>query len=185
MTGKSTPAAAASQISLEQAVKKLAEFAVEREDLKILLQTLPADAGLDKTALEYEFQFLKIVCAGWAISYFMENSEARALLAESFWLEIKIFSETISQLTATSSGIEINYFEVLKERADIYIKAINLEASEADPALAIGLTLADICGYQEQPLIITSGRRIFNVTLAGVKSYLESIEIMKTQQIIH
>ena len=165
-------------VSLSQATEQLTEFAVEREDLKILLQILPDDAGLDKTALEYEFQFLKIVCTGWAISYFMEDSTTRTQLAESFWMGIKDFSETISQLASTSAGVDISYFDVLKERADIYIKALNMDSSESDPALAIGLMLAEICGCQEQSLIVTSGRRIFNVTLAGMKSYLASIKIL-------
>lgn len=171
------------EVTLEQATEALAGFAVERDDLKILLATLPDDAGLNKTTLEYEFQILKVVCTGWAISYYMVDQVARTKLGASFWEAIQSFSETISQMTSLSAGIDISYFDVLRERADIYIKAIAMDATEPDPAMVIGLVFADICGSRDQSLVVTSGRRVFNVTLAGVKNYLETIHIIDIENL--
>lgn len=166
--------------TLEQATDVLTGFALDREDIKILLQALPDASGLDKTTLEYEFQLLKIVCTGWAIPYFLADKPEKKSLAESFWQAINRFSAEASRLTGASTGLEVNYFDVLKERADIYVQAIHRYSTETEPDRVIGQTLAEICKAPDQSLVVTSGRRIFKATLAGVKQYLAAVTINET-----
>ncbi|MFO8048188.1 MAG: hypothetical protein R6U29_04070 [Desulfosudaceae bacterium] len=169
------------KVTMAEAIRELVNFAVDRQDIKALLQAIPDDetAGpeINKTTLEYELPLLKIVCTGWAISYYLAEHSAKNELAQSFWMAIQEFSEKISEMSRTAAGVDINYFDLIKERADLYIQAMQMNMSEADPAGVIGITFAGICDSPEEPLVITSGKRMFSVSLESVQRYLNAVEL--------
>lgn len=165
---------------MAEAIRELVNFAVDRQDIKTLLQAIPdndaAGPKINKTTLEYELPLLKIVCTGWAISYYLAEHSAKNELAQSFWMAIQEFSEKISEMSRTAAGVDINYFDLVKERADLYIQAMQMNMSEADPAGVIGVTFAGICDNPDEPLVITSGKRMFSVSLESVQRYLNTVE---------
>ncbi len=155
----------------------LLNYAVQREDLKGLVAGLPVEAAVDPVAMEYEIQILKIVSVGWGISYFMGERPEKAALAEAYWGEVRDFSGRISAITTETSGREIDYFQALRERVDIYVNALNHFSDVDDPGPVIGHTFAKLCGDEEDMYTMVSGKRVFHLSLAGVKSYLESVRI--------
>jgi hypothetical protein len=58
---------------VEKAGKDLFNFAVDREDVKVLVANLPEDAGIRGVTAECELQILKIISLGWSISYYKED----------------------------------------------------------------------------------------------------------------
>lgn len=173
------------QITISNVTKTLVNFAVDREDIKALLDAVPAPAdtqnasqALNKTTMEYEIQLLKIVCTGWAVSYYLVDHPRKSELATSFWMAIKSFAEKISSMSSSAAGLDIDYFNLIRARADLYIKAMQMNMTEGDPASVIGITFAEICGSNNEPLLITSGKRMFSITLESVKRYLNTVEIV-------
>ena len=143
----------------------------------------PAETGdaapdLSKTTMEYEIQLLKIVCTGWAVSYYLVEHPHKSELATAFWMAIQEFSEKISEMSSTAAGLDINYFSLIKERADLYIKAMQMNMTEGDPASVIGITFAEVCGSKDEPMMITSGKRMFSITLESIKRYLDAVKIV-------
>ena len=60
--------------ALEQAGEDLFNFAVDRADVKTLLEYLPKETDIMRSKVEYELVILRIVSIGWSISYFLEDS---------------------------------------------------------------------------------------------------------------
>ena len=71
---------------IEKAGNDLFSFASDREDVKTLMALLPEQAEVKRETVEYELQILKIISAGWSITYFMEHSPLKEPLAESWGL---------------------------------------------------------------------------------------------------
>lgn len=69
---------------------------------------------------------------------------------------------------------KIDYFSTLKERVEIYVKALQVYSDVDDPSAVIGPTFAKVCGDEENPLIIASGRSIFSRTLQETRKILKS-----------
>ncbi|MFP4446335.1 MAG: hypothetical protein ACLFPD_08830 [Desulfosudaceae bacterium] len=168
-------------LPVADAARELVNFAVDREDIKLLLQAVPDDnadrPAVNKTTLEYELPLLKIVCTGWAISYYLADDPAKMELARAFWHSIQEFAERISEMSKSAAAVDINYFDLVKERADLYIQAMQLNMTETDPAGVIGVTFAEICGSTEDPLVITAGKRMFAASLESVRRFLEAVEL--------
>ncbi len=166
-------------LSIQETAQNLAAFAIDRTDLKEMLAALPEDAGLNLTTIEYELGILKILSAGWGISFFMPAGDKnKTPLSESFWRMIKEISQNISTLTQTTTGHEIDYFNILKERLDIYIE--NLQANPegtTDPAAVMGPAFAEACGCPDNPMVILTGSKMFSLTLGAVKEYLAAVTI--------
>lgn len=91
----------------------LFDYALEREDIKWLLNGLPHDVGIDPDTVEYELHLLKIVSVGWALSYYLPDGEARAGLLESFWQAIRDVADNLSRTTNMLTGQEVDYFQAL------------------------------------------------------------------------
>jgi hypothetical protein len=62
----------------------------------------------------------------------------------------------------------------LKERIDIYLKALAEVPHVKDPASVIGPTFARLCKNADNVHVIMAGNRIFHMSLEGVKYFLES-----------
>lgn len=166
-------------ISLQQLAQNLAAFALDRTDLKQLMNGIPKDTGLNLTAIEYELQILKILSVGWAVSFFMPAVDKnKTLLSQGFWECIREVSQNISTLTETTTGQEIDYFEILKKRLEVYIRMMKEnQAGGSNPADIMGPAFAFVCGHKDDAVAVLTGTKMFTLTLGGVKEYLNSVEI--------
>ncbi|HUT43168.1 MAG TPA: hypothetical protein VMW95_02435 [Desulfobacterales bacterium] len=59
---------------IEKVRDVLFNFAIDREDIKWLMERLPKEANIKRSTVEYELQILKIISVGWSISYYLENN---------------------------------------------------------------------------------------------------------------
>ncbi len=161
---------------IEKVGENLFEFAIERESLKAILETLPEDAPLNKAKVEYELQILKIITVGWGISFCLEDVTLKQQLSEVFWKAVQEFSQSLSETTSLTIGQDIDYFLVLKERLDTYVDALNKQSHATEPAVVIGPEFARICGNKDEVFTVMSGSRMFISTMGGVKEYLRSVQ---------
>lgn len=157
--------------------ENLFNYAIERDDLKPIVQHLPSASKIDPVTMEYEIQILRIVSVGWGIVYFTARSEMKEALAQTYWNIVQQFSVNISAMSSASAGKDIDYFNILKDRLDVYVNALNVFSDVQDPGPVIGHTYAKLCGDEEDMYVMIAGKRVFHLALAGVKGYLESIEI--------
>ncbi|MBW2099976.1 MAG: hypothetical protein JRG68_04305 [Deltaproteobacteria bacterium] len=165
------------QVTVEEIAGNLVNFSIDRSELKVILQGLPQEAGINPITLEYEIALLKILSVGWGISFFMGEHPKKKELTEVFWNSIHDFSKNISTATSSSIGKELDYFQILKERIDLYINALNLCSDVSDPTSVIGPTFAEVCGDKENACTILAGSKIFCLSIGTVRDYLESVEI--------
>ncbi len=166
-----------SSTSLEKVSENLVNFSVDRDDLNRIMTMLPEDEAVNRVTVEYEIPLLKIVSVGWAIAYFMEEQPEKKALLESFWQAIDEFSKGLSDVTNLTTGADINYFHMIKERVDTYVQALNMQPDAKDPAAVIGPTFAGICNTPDNIHVIMTGNRVFNAAIIGVKEYLAHINI--------
>jgi hypothetical protein len=166
-------------LTVEETAQNLAAFAVDRTDLKTILQSLPAESGLNRVTLEYELGILKILAVGWGISFFMPVSDKnKPILSDAFWQMIQEFSQNISTLTETTTGQPIDYFKILKERLDTYVEQMKHTAEDTiDPSAVMGPAFARACGVPDDPVAMLTGSRMFSLTLGGVREYLAAVTI--------
>ena len=163
--------------NLEKVCENLVNFSVDRDDLNRLMAMLPEDEAVKRVTVEYEIPLLKIVSVGWTIAYYMENRPEKKALLESFWKAIDEFSKSLSDVTNLTTGADINYFHMIKERVDTYVQALNMQPDAKDPAAVIGPTFAGICNTPDNIHVIMTGNRVFNAAIIGVKEYLSHINI--------
>ncbi|MFW5854198.1 MAG: hypothetical protein ACOCW9_02620 [Thermodesulfobacteriota bacterium] len=159
---------------LSQKSEELFNLAIDREDIKQMVEILPKDTEINPVAVEYELQLLKILTVGWGISFFLEEHHEKTVLAETFWESVRTFAQSISTMTSSTTGREIDYFSTLKERVEIYVNALQVYSDVDDPSAVIGPTFAKVCGDEENPLVIASGRSIFSRTLQETRKILAS-----------
>ncbi len=162
-------------VSVQEIGESLANFSLDRESVLFALSRLPDEPSINKVAIEYEIQLLKILSVGWAISYFMEDHLEKSPLIKKFWDVLFEFSKNLSSVTSLTIGKEVDYFKALKERIDIYLKALAEVPHVKDPASVIGPTFARLCENTDNVHVIMAGNRIFHLSLEGVKHFLESV----------
>ena len=167
------------RISVEQLAQNLTTFAIDRTDLKQLLTAIPENSGLNLTTIEYELQILKILSVGWAVSFYMASTDKnKAVLTQAFWESIREISQNISTLTETTTGQNIDYFEILKQRLETYLDTMKVKPDEAqNPASIMGPAFARICSSENNAIAILTGTKMFTLTLGAVKEYLNAVEI--------
>ncbi|WP_299983006.1 hypothetical protein [Desulfobacula sp.] len=166
-------------LAVQQLAQDLAAFAIDRTDLKELLAAIPENSNLNLTAIEYELQILKILSVGWAISFFMPATDKnKGPLTQMFWEFIRETSQNISNLTETTTGQSIDYFEILKQRLNTYLEVMQNNPDEAqNPANIMGPAFASACKCEDDAIAILTGTKIFTLTLGAVKDYLNTVEI--------
>ncbi|HKL00138.1 MAG TPA: hypothetical protein VJ943_07780 [Desulfotignum sp.] len=171
-------------LTIQETAQNLAAFAIDRTDLKEMLAALPQEADLNLTTIEYELGILKILSTGWGISFFMPAGDKnKTPLSESFWHMVKEISQNISTLTETTTGHQIDYFNILKERLDTYIQKLQENPEEAtDLAAVMGPAFAVACKCPDNAIAILTGTKMFTLTLGAVKEYLTAITITDTEQ---
>ena len=161
--------------SIQEIGESLANFSLDRESVNYALSRLPDEPSINKVTIEYEIQLLKILSVGWAISYFMEEHPEKSQLIKKFWDVLFDFSKNLSSVTSLTIGKEVDYFKALKERVDIYLKALAEVPHIKDPAAVIGPAFAGLCENTDNIHVIMAGNRIFHLALDGVKRFLESV----------
>ncbi|HSL60960.1 MAG TPA: hypothetical protein VK885_04190 [Desulfotignum sp.] len=165
--------------TVEETARHLADFAVDRTDLKQLLTSVPKESDLNLITIEYELGILKILAVGWGIAYFMPVSDKnRPVLTDRFWQMIQDFSRHISTLTETTTGRQIDYFDILKDRLDTYVREMHAGSDDTkNPAAVMGPVFAGACGCPDNAVAMLSGSKMFSLTLGAVKEYLAAVTI--------
>jgi hypothetical protein len=164
--------------TLESICNNLAEYAVNRDEIKELVNTMPKDQNINTVTVEYELQLLKIATIGWSVSVYMKENEKKQLFELKFWELIREYSKDISNVTSLMIGHDINYFDLIKQRLDAYIKSLEGSKNEADPASAIGPAFATICKDKENAFVVISGSRLFNYSVRATKEYLDAEKML-------
>lgn len=160
---------------VEQAGEALFSFAIDREDVKILVKHLPKDVSCKPATVEYELQLLKIISTGWSISFFLDKNPLKDRLAEFYWQSIHDFAAKLSETTELMTGHALDYFQVATDRLDMYVAALADKPEALEPAAVIGPEFARQCGNDEDIYTVMTGSRMFVLTVARVKEYLESV----------
>jgi hypothetical protein len=169
-------------IIVEELAINLSTYAIDREDLKALLQTIPEKNDLNMATVEYELQILRILSVGWAISFYMAQQPGKKRVSLLFWEEIRKVATKISTLLETTSGQAIDYFNILKQRLDLYVRAMQKNPDgSSEPTAVMGPAFAAACNAPHNPIAILVGTKMFTLCLGGVKSYLDSLEIESNQ----
>ena len=162
---------------VELAAQDLFDFAVDREDIKAVMAALHPNAQAPRHTLEYELAILKIISVGWSLAYFLEHSPHKQALAENFWAGIREFSQTVSATTGLMTGQDIDYFQVLKDRLNTYVTAMNETPEAKEPAVVMGPEFARACGHADDVFTVMTGARLFIATIGSVKAYLEEVKL--------
>jgi len=164
--------------ALEQAGEDLFNFAIDREDVKWLLSQLPERTDVSLGTVEYELQILKIISVGWGTAYLLENSPDKTPLLELYWKSIYEFSKSLSETTGLMIGKDIDYFELVKDRLDLYVKALSEQSDASEPAAVIGPEFARNCGNRDDLFAFMAGSKMFVSTISRVKEYFEKIHLI-------
>jgi len=161
---------------MEKAAEDLFNFAIDRQDVKWLMTRLPEEADIKREKVEYELQILKIISVGWSISYYLEDSPRKTPLLEFFWKEVYGFSQSLSSTTEMMIGHDIDYFQTLKDRLDMYVAALAQKPDASEPAIVIGPEFARTCGNVDDIFTFMTGSKMFITSSSRVKEYLETFE---------
>lgn len=161
----------------EQAAGDLFNYAIDREDVKWLMDRLPEEADVKRATVEYELPILKIISVGWCLSYYLPGGPQKDELSNLYWTAINDFSKDLSTTTEMMIGQKIDYFETLKERLNIYVKALEQQPEAQDPATIIGPEFAGSCGNADDIFTFMTGSKMFMAVSARVKEYLETIKL--------
>ncbi len=162
---------------LEAVGEDLFNFAIGREDLKWLMDHLPPEADIQRTAVEYELPILKIITVGWSISYYLPDSSRKQTLMAQYWNAVNDFSRDLGQTMEYMIGQDIDYFKVLKDRLDMYVNAMADHPDAAEPAVVIGTEFAKTCGNVKDLFTFMTGSKMFISATGRVKQYLETIKL--------
>ena len=153
--------------------EQLFQFAIDRGEMKTILDALPLEVSEKRVALEYEIQILRIISVGWAIAYFLADSGRKTALGQHFWENVRAFSATLSTSASLTVGSRIDYFDILKQRLNHYVGALDAAGKIPEPAMAIGPAFADVCGNKDDAVAMLAGSKMFAHTIDAVRQYLD------------
>jgi hypothetical protein len=156
-----------------RAGEQLFHFAIDRGDMGAILDPLPVGVPVKRAALEYEIQLLRIIAVGWAIAFFLGDSDLKTPLGQQFWKNIHTFSATLSTSATLAVGSDVDYFDILKQRLDYYVDALEAAGKVPQPAMVIGPAFADVCGAGDDACAILAGSKMFAHTIGAVREYLD------------
>jgi hypothetical protein len=162
---------------IERTGEDLFNFAIDREDVKWLLARLPPEADVKHTTVEYELQILKIIGVGWSISYYLADSPQKNVLLKLYWDAVNEFSRNLTKTMEYLIGQDIEYFQVLKDRLNIYVDALARNPEATEPATVIGPEFSKACGNEDDIFTFMTGSKMFISTTSKVKQYLEAIKL--------
>jgi hypothetical protein len=122
--------------------------------------------------MEYEIQLLRIISVGWAVSFFLADDGPKAEIGQHFWEHVRVFSGTLSTSASLTVGSDIDYFDILKQRLDYYVAALDAAGKIPEPARAIGPAFAGVCGDEDDACAILAGTKMFSHAINAVREYL-------------
>ena len=160
---------------IKKICENLSAFAIDRADLKSILFLIEKKQAVNLVTVEYELALLRIISVGWSLSVNLENHPEKDAFALCFWSLIRELSKDITDISFMTAGESIDYFNIVKQRFDQYLKSLDKSIKKSDPASAIGPVFAEICKEKNNPFVIISGAKIFNLAVSSVKEYLESV----------
>ena len=160
---------------IETAGQELFDYAIDREDVKWLLANLPEAADISRATVEYELQILKIISVGWSITYYLEDYPEKDPLQEWFWKAIFEFARGLTQTTELMIGQDIDYFQTLRDRLDMYVDTLSKNPDTEEPAGVVGPAFAYTCGNAEDIFTTMTGAKMFVTTITRVRAYLDAI----------
>jgi len=163
--------------AIEKTGEDLFDFAIDREDVKWLMERLPPEADVKRTTVEYELQILKIIGVGWSISYYLADSPQKNELLKLYWNAINEFSRDLTKTMEYLIGQDINYFQVLKDRLNLYVEAMAECPDAPEPAEVIGRQFSINCGNKENIFTFMTGSKMFISATSKVREYLEAIKL--------
>lgn len=152
--------------------EQLFQFAIDRGDMIAILDSLPLGVPEKRAALEYEIQLLRIISVGWAIAFFLADSDLKTPIGQHFWDKVRAFSTALSTSASLTVGSDIDYFELLKKRLDTYVGALDAAGNVPEPAMAIGPAFAGFCGDPDDACGMLAGSKMFSHTINAVREYL-------------
>ncbi len=161
--------------SIARSGEQLFQYAIDRGDMKAILDNLPLEMPEKRGTLESEIQLLRIISVGWAIAFFLADSGLKTSLGQRFWENVRAFSTTLSASASLTVGADVDYFHTLKQRLDYYVGALDAAGKIPEPAIAIGPAFADTCGYPDDACTILAGSKMFSLTINAVREYLGGI----------
>lgn len=162
-----------------RAGEQLFQFAIDRGDMQSILDALPLEVPEKRVALEYEIQLLRIISVGWAIAFFLADNQLKTPLGQRFWENIRAFSTTLSTSASLTAVPDIDYFDILKQRLDLYVDALDSAGQVPEPATAIGPAFAGVCGDENDALAALAGSKMFSHTINAVREYLDETAIQQ------
>ena len=162
-----------------RAGEQLFQFAIDRGDMQSILDALPLAVPEKRVALEYEIQLLRIISVGWAVAFFLADNQLKTPLGQRFWEYIRAFSNTLSTSASLTVGSDIDYFDILKQRLDLYVDALDSAGQVPEPAMAIGPAFAAVCGDESDALAALAGSKMFSHTINAVREYLDETAIQQ------
>ncbi len=162
---------------IERTGEDLFNFAIDREDVKWLMERLPPEADVKRTTVEYGLQILKIIGVGWSISYYLTDSPQKNVLLERYWNAVNEFSRDLTTTMKYMIGQNIDYFQVLKDRLNMYVDALAHNPEASEPAAVIGPEFSKACGNEKDIFTFMTGSKMFISTTSKVRQYLEAIKL--------
>ena len=162
---------------VELAAKDLFNFAIDRTDIKGVMRGLHEEADIKRHTVEYELPLLKIITVGWSISYFINHTPYKNELSKIYWNAIQEFSQGLSETTELMAGKNIDYFQIIKDRLNMYVDAMNENPNAKEAVVVMGPEFAGACGNRDDVFTVMTGSRLFIATAGSVKSYLEKIKL--------
>ena len=155
-----------------RAGEQLFQFAIDRGDMKVILDTLPPMKAEQRALLEYEIQLLRIISVGWATAFFLAEDGLKETIGQQFWEKVRSFSATLSSSASLTVGSEIDYFDILRKRLDFYVGTLDDAGTVSQPAAIIGPAFAETCGDIDDPCATLAGSKMFTHTIHAVREYL-------------
>jgi len=163
---------------IEKTGDDLFNFAIDREDVKWLMAHLSEEADVTRSTVEYELQILKIISVGWSISYYLASSPQKHDLSDIYWKAVHEFSQSISETTGLMTGHDIDYFQILRDRLDMYVNVMAEKPEGTEPVTAIGPEFAGNCGNADDIFTLMTGSKMFVSVIANVREYLQTIKLI-------
>lgn len=158
---------------IARAGEQLFQFAIDRGDMKTILDAVPVAVPERRGILEYEIQLLRIISVGWAIAFFLADDGRKTELGHHFWEQVRAFSTTLSSSASLTVGSDIDYFDILKKRLESYVGTLDAAGKIPEPAMAMGPAFAENCGDKDDACAILVGTKMFTHTINAVREYLD------------
>lgn len=165
--------------NIEKLTETLVSYSIDRSEMNALLNCVSLDTKLNRTAIEYEIQIVRIIGVGWSINYYVQDNLLKHALSESYWNSIQELSNNISAISSVSINQEFNYFQIIKQRLDTYLKEFNLNTNADQPTAVIGPKFAMLCGHPKDPVAEWLGNKMFQSVLNTINTCLSNAKFVE------